>query len=164
MNLRRVHATILDARAFFDTELEDYPKLSNRMDPRARIVLSTLVDFWLLKTQDAYEEGLTSGERKLAVRLLLKRADTAEFDKRLTYIIKRNTRRLKSNRGRRQDLFYADARFLLPTLNLRQRFFFLIQALLKEVAAEDNFQIFLKHNFFCAWTATAVIFKMWSIE
>lgn len=42
--LQSLDATILVARAFFDTGLEDYPTLSDRLDPVARIVLNPLFE------------------------------------------------------------------------------------------------------------------------
>lgn len=121
--LQRADCTIRVARAYFDTVLEDYPTLSDRLDPDARIVLNPQFESGLLKIQAAHEHGLTPGEREKVSGLLLRGEATAETGVVGTSIVERAAKRLRGNGGGEQDSLYMDTRFLLPTSNMCERFF-----------------------------------------
>ena len=109
-------------RAYFDTVLDDYPTLSDRLDADARILHNPYFESGLLKVQEMSEETLTPTENQELEYLLLKKDFCNDDTLRGNSIIERAAKRLRASGGKEQ-LAYLDTRFLLPTSNIFERFF-----------------------------------------
>lgn len=115
-------ASVRSARIYFDTVLEDYPFLFDRLNSNARIVHDPCFESGVLRIQEGQECDLKGDEKAAVSSLLLGGSVLNEGELGPQSIIERASKRLRTD-GTLQPSAYMDTRFLLPTSNLCERFF-----------------------------------------
>lgn len=110
------------ARAYFDSVLESYPDLDQRLASDAKNFEGSGFEEGIVEIQEGREVYLTTSEKRALPELLVQIFCNLDAEEENGSIIQRALKKLRSGEKKKQPAF-LDARFLLPTSILCKRLF-----------------------------------------